>query len=144
MPDGILRDAISVQADADSVRGQGNAQVAFYNSLGHARAFVLVWICRFVVPPVAPEHNREFGAWGAGGGGVLAGGRGGFGVEDDAEGEFRVLRERDGAGEEVSEAVDGKEVGSWVEEVYDHDGDGGGKSEGRDIGELAKCNRGDG
>lgn len=97
MPDGILRDAISVQADADSARGQGNAQVTFDSSLGHARAFVLVWVCRFVVPPVAPEHNGEFGTWGAGGGGVLAGGCGGLGVEDDAEGGFGVLREGDGA-----------------------------------------------
>lgn len=144
MPDDILRDAISVQADADSARGQGNAQVTFYSSLGHARAFFLVWVCRFVVPPVAPEHNGEFGTWGAGGAVVLAGGRGGLGVEDDAEGGFRVLRERDGAGEEVSEAANGKEVRRWIEEVYDHNGDGGGESEGRDIGELGECNRGDG
>lgn len=97
-----------------------------------------------MVPPVAPEHNGEFGTQGAGGGGVLAGGRGGFGVEDDAEGGFGVLREGDGAGEEVSEAVDGKEVGVWVEEVYHHNGDGGGESEGRDIGELGERSRGDG
>lgn len=96
MPDGILRNAISVQADADSAWSQGNAQVTFYSRLGHARAFVLVWVCRFVVPPVAPEHNCEFGTWGAGG--VLAGRRGGLGVEDDAEGGFGVLREGDGAG----------------------------------------------
>lgn len=95
MPDGILRDATSVQADADSARGQGNAQVTFYSSLGHACAFVLVWVCRFVVPPVAPQHNGEFGA---GGDGVLAGRCGGLGVEDDAEGGFGVLREGDGAG----------------------------------------------
>lgn len=92
---------------------------------------------------MAPEHNGEFGAWGAGGSGVLAGGRGGFGVEHNAEGGFGVLREGDGAGEEVSEAVDGKEIRSWVEEVYDHNGNGGGKSEGRDIGELGECTRGD-
>lgn len=95
MPDSILRDAISVQADADSGRGQGNTQVTFYSSLGHARAFVLVWICRFVVPPVTTEHNGEFGA---GGGGVLAGRYGGLGVEDDAEGTFGILREGNGAG----------------------------------------------
>lgn len=49
-----------------------------------------------MVPPVAPKHNCEFGTWGAGG--VLTGGCGGLGVEDDAEGGFGVLREGDGAG----------------------------------------------
>lgn len=107
MPDGILRDAISVQADADSARGLGDAQVTFYNSLGHARAFVLVWVCTLVVPPVAAEHDGEFGTWVDGGGGILTCGRGGFGVEDDAEGAFGILRQGDGAGEEVAEAVDG-------------------------------------
>lgn len=144
MPDGILWDAISVQADADSARGLGDAQVAFYSSLGHARAFVLIWICRLVVPPVAAEHDGEFGTWSAGGGGILACGWGGFGVEDDTEGALGVLRQGDGAGEEITEAVDGKEIGGWVEEVYDHDGDGGGKFEGGNVGELGKVDRGDG
>lgn len=40
--------------------------------------------------------------------------------------------------------MDGKEVGGWIEEVYDHHGDGVGESEGRDIGKLGECNRGDG
>lgn len=90
---------------------------------------------------MAAEHDGEFSTWSAG---ILACGRGGLGVEDDAEGKFGILREWDGAGEEIAEAVDGKEVGGWVEEVYDHDGDGGGECEGGDIGELGKVDRGDG
>lgn len=40
--------------------------------------------------------------------------------------------------------MDGKEVGGWIEEVYDHHGDGVGESERRDIGKLGQFNRGDG
>lgn len=40
--------------------------------------------------------------------------------------------------------MDGKEVGGWIEEVYDHNSDGGGEFEGRDVGKLGECNRGDG
>lgn len=144
MPDGVLRDAISVQADADSTRGLGDAQVAFYSSLGHACAFILVWVCRFLVPPVAAQHDGEFCTRSVDWGGILACSRGGLGIEDDAKGAFGILREGDGAGEEVAEAVDGKEVGSWVKEVYDHDSDGGCECEGGDIGELSKVDRGDG
>lgn len=121
--DRVLRDALLVQAGASEGGLVADLQVAAHDGLGHLNALVCVGVAGKVVPPVAAEHDGDFGA----GSRVLAGE--GVRVEDDAEGALGVLREGDGARDEVAEAVDGEDVGVGEVEVDDHDGYGVGAGE---------------
>ena len=114
MPNSILRDAVALNRDASSGRLVADLQVSVEDSSSHVDTLLLVRVGVEGVPPVAAEHDGDFGT----GGCVLA--FYGVGVEDDAECTLWVLGEGNGAWDEVAEASFWEDVRIFEVEVDDH------------------------
>lgn len=114
MPNSILRDAVALNRDASSGRLVADLQVSVEDSSSHVDTLLLVRVGVEGVPPVAAEHDGDFGT----GGCVLA--FYGVGVEDDAECTLWVLGEGNGAWDQVAEASFWEDMRILKVEVHNH------------------------
>ena len=102
MSDGVLRDAVPLDAHVDQRRRFMDVQVSPQNRRGHRRPLFLVRIRRPAIPPVSTYHDGQLGPW------RRTESHDSIRVEDDAQRALRVQIVRDRPWDQVAESMHGQ------------------------------------